>query len=254
MSQAKTTYQTYTSDESVAKEYARRQARFSETPMESEKILIEIAKKAVRDLGGDALRLSLIDLGCSTGNFLYHLKNAVPGLTLTGLDLMESIVAAAQRDPRLEGVNITRQDMLAVDDDQQYDITVFNKSLCFFTEEQHQLAMRNAAKITKPGGVLIIFDWMTPWFQDLEILEKTKWHKDGLRIFYRSYDTMTRSAGQAGFGDPTFQPFDIPIDLAASSDLTDHATFTVQSQSGERLQFRGCLSQPWCFMTARLGE
>jgi hypothetical protein len=54
----------------------------------------------------------------------------------------------------------------------------------------------------------------------------------------------------AGFAEPRFTPFEIGVDLPDNGPASI-STRTVTARDGRRLQFRGCLSQPWCHMAVR---
>ena len=63
---------------------------------------------------------------------------------------------------------------------------------------------------------------------------------------------------ESGFDDVQFAPFEIPIDLPRGRTVGDNESgfedlnsYTVRSEAGDRLLFRGTLFQPWCHLIAR---
>lgn len=122
----------------------------------------------------------------------------------------------------------------------------------FFPDAEFDLVIGNISKALKSGGNLVIFDWFHPVTQDLEIIERSEPYPDGWRIFVRSYDFVSRYLSKHGFQSIEFTPFEIPIDIARPDDRTNVATYTVRTDTGSRLQFRGVMFQPWAFTTACL--
>lgn len=63
-------------------------------------------------------------------------------------------------------------------------------------------------------------------------------------------DMVTRILAEAGFSNPDYRPFVLPIDLPLKND-GELVTYTVAIDGGQRLPFRGALSQPWCHLVAK---
>src|SRR5262245_24789721 len=98
------------------KEYSERynqyQQRYADEPREGDKKLIDLVRRAAagRLTAGQPVRL--LDIGCSTGNLLFHLKSAMPALNLTGGDLDSSAIAVCRSNPRLSGIQFEMMDVL----------------------------------------------------------------------------------------------------------------------------------------------
>jgi hypothetical protein len=116
-------------------------------------------------------------------------------------------------------------------------------------DEGFQKAGRCIFETLAPGGVFVCFDLFHPWEQDLAIVEKSRAFPEGLPLHFRSYASVTALLQKAGFAKMEFHPFQIPIDLP-KPDLNQITTFTEKLADGSRLQFRGCLSQPWNHLVA----
>lgn len=72
-------YTDYVTDDSFQDRYSEYEQRCLEEPKESDKVLVSMVSEFTR---GRESECSLLDIGCSTGNFLRHLRSALPGLQL----------------------------------------------------------------------------------------------------------------------------------------------------------------------------
>src|SRR5205823_10590381 len=129
--------------------------------------------------------------------------------------------------------------------DRRFDIVTCNKVLPFFPEGEFDRVIGNIAHVLRGGGALIVFDWFHPFDQDLESVERSEPFPEGWRIFVRSYDFVSRYLRKHRFHDIEFTPFEIPIDMPKPDDPADVKTYTVRTDTGKRLQFRGVMYQPW---------
>ena len=243
-------YQSYVTDQHFLDEYNAYQAKYSKQLRESDKVLIGLVREIIERRNAAGGRMHLLDVGCSTGNLLLHLKRLLPHLSLSGCDLAESSLAECRGNPDLEGVNFELLDLLSMPSNTQYDIVTINAVLYMMDDAQFKTALRNVAGSLRPGGTLIVFDFFHPYPQDLQIIEKSKSHPEGLRLRFRPMAQAEEALAVAGFVNPSFRPFTLPIDLTPSGVLGDLITFTVSVADGRKLPFRGTLFQPWCHLTA----
>lgn len=243
-------YRAYVSDETFMTGYAEYQKRYAAEPRESDKAMIARIRRILDGEVRSGRRPALLDVGCSTGNFLRHLKAAAPGIDLTGGDLVPAILEKNRRDPALEGIRFEEVNVLEIGRPAAFDVVVANAVLYLLTNEEFERAVASVAAALKPGGRLIGFDWYIPFEQDLAIVERSETHPDGLSIHARPYAFAERVLRSAGFDDVRFDPFEIPIDLPKPDRPGDMGTYTVRTAAGGRMQFRGALHQPWCFLTA----
>jgi len=243
-------YREYVTDEAFLRDYNAYQAKYAQQIRESDKILIGLVRDILQQRTSAKGPLRLLDIGCSTGNLLLHLKRLLPALDLTGGDLAESSLAECRVNPELAGVAFQTLDVLDLATDARYDIVTVNAVLYMMADEQFQQALRNIARALEPGGTLIVFDFFHPFEQDLTINEVSKTHPNGLRLRFRPIARAQQALRAAGFENPAFRPFSLPIDLPRNPDDSELITYTVATADGVRMPFRGTLFQPWCHLTA----
>src|SRR5260221_5865018 len=111
-------YEKYVKDEAFLAYYNDYQKRYAGQIAERDKVLLGLVAEKTRGQG------SLLDVGCSTGNLLLHLKRAFPEMTMTGADLAESSVAAAHANPELAGITFRLMDIIRIEG--QYDCITAN--------------------------------------------------------------------------------------------------------------------------------
>jgi SAM-dependent methyltransferase len=238
-------YRDYVEDSAHMREYSDYQQRYAETPRESDKVLIDLVREHAPEGG------SLLDIGCSTGNLLLHLSRLLPGLELHGADMASDVIAACRSDERLAGIDFHVENMLDMGLDRSFDVVTANAALMFFTPEELRRALSELGSIVSPGGHLIGFDYVQPFDAQVEIVETSRAFPNGLHFFFRSERQVRDDLDAAGFGDVTFQPFHVPIDLPRPDDPGDISSWTRRTDDGTRLSFRGSLYQPWCHFVAR---
>jgi SAM-dependent methyltransferase len=247
----KKTYLDYVKDDAHMQDYRRHQSRYSEKMRESDRVLVGHIEARL-GAAGDAGK-SLVDVGCSQGNLLFHLKRLLPGLQLHGIDLAAGILAQNRANPDLAGIEFTEMDMLAMPASRQYDLVVANAALMFFDAEQFDKAVRNLAGLVKPGGTFIAFDYFNPFEQEVTLTETSVLHPKGLTFSFRSYKVARAAVAAAGLNPPEFHPFHMPFDLPRSDDPSSVNSWTLGDQQGQRHSFRGSVYQPWCHLIATKG-
>jgi SAM-dependent methyltransferase len=243
-------YQDYVTDESFLEEYNAYQAKYASQMRESDKVLVGLIKDILAHRDSVAEHPRLLDVGCSTGNLLLHLKRLLPQLDLTGGDLAESSLNECRANPELAGIAFGVLDLLNLPQTASFDMVVINAVLYMMEDFQFELALKNIAGALKPGGTMIVFDFFHPYPQDLHILEVSKSHPVGLRLRFRPIAMAEKALTAAGFEKPVFRPFTLSIDLPPSGGEGDLITYTVPSADGRKLPFRGTLFQPWCHLSA----
>src|SRR6185437_12434951 len=82
-------YDRYVKDEAFLAYYNDYQKRYAGQIAERDKVLLGIVAEHTGGKG------KLLDIGCSTGNLLLHLRRAFPGLVLYGGDLAQSSIDEA---------------------------------------------------------------------------------------------------------------------------------------------------------------
>lgn len=250
------TYKEYATSEPLYHRYSRYQERYAGNMRDSDRVLVELVKEAALRLGSQSLRL--LDVGCSTGNLLRHLRTSCPEISLHGGDLMAPVVDECRGKPDMAGIDFQVMDIFHLPSDAPFDIIVVNAVLYLFDDEQFARAVASLGAALKPGGHLLVFDFFHPYQQNLSIIECSRSHPRGLTIHMRPMELTTRILRREGFPACDFRPFAITVDLLPGRTYGDNAdgfedlnTFTETAADGRRLLFRGALHQPWCHLVAR---
>jgi SAM-dependent methyltransferase len=237
--------------EYMAGDYSAYQQRYRSTPRESDLALIRLLRPEIDRLKSVGQTTHLLDIGCHTGNLLYHLKKNFPGLSLVGGDIFEEVLESCRVDPDLRCIEFRLMNVLNLADyGFQFDIIIANAVLHRFSDEEYAQAWESMAKVLRPGGIAVAFDFIHPFRQTIRIEEETDLHPEGLKLVMRGMAKAEKVAGGAGFTEVRFFPFEIGIDLQLESPTDPTHTYTVAAVSGKRMQFRGALFQPWCHMLA----
>ena len=196
-----------------------------------------------------------MDIGCSSGNLLYHLRQELPQIEMTGGDAFPEIIQHCKSNPALTGIDFEHMDLLDIQTSREFDIVVLSAVLQCFNEDEFDRAISGVPKLTKQKGCLLAFDWFHPFEQNLAITETSKNMPDGYSFYFRPYSRMRAALEGNHFENISFEPFLIPIDLPGPSNSTDITSYTIRSDQGDRLSFRGSLFQPWCHVMAqKVGE
>jgi len=246
-----TLYEQYPNDNEYIKSYIEYQRRYEKDARQSDMKLIELVSRVLAGYSEQNRQVRLLDIGCSTGNLLIHLKNAFPTLRLVGGDLSELSIANCKKNSALNGVELEVMDILRLGERAgYYDVITANAILYGFTDDLFESSLRSISEALTPGGSLVAFDFFHPWDQDVELVEKSAHFPQGHPLHFRSYATARKALQSAGLQEPQFSPFQIGIDLPDKGHASI-ATRTTMTKSGDRLLFRGCLNQPWCHLVAR---
>ncbi len=243
----RSTYRNVATDAEFRAAYNEYQSRYAKEPKESDKILLSLIGEALRNCKDP----KLLDIGCSTGNLLGHIRRAFPDVHLFGGDLAESSLAIAHEV--LPSVDFRKMDMLDLPFRGDLDIVTANAVTVYFTDEEYALAIQSVFRSLGPRGVYVAFEWLHDFDdQQLVITEKSPAHPDGLTFFFRPQAGARRVAMECGFSEITFRPFFIPIDIPLAERADGAiATHTLRTTEGRRLSMRGTLLQPWCFFVAK---
>ena len=247
----KQSYNDYVNDQTFMDDYAAYQTKYATTIRESDRVILQL----VAGLCQRATKpLALIDIGCSTGNLLLHLKNAGLPLSLSGGEMALSVLEQCESNLELSGIEFHVVNALDINRRQAFDIAIVNAVFYLFSPEEFTQSLASIYDCLKPGGSCVVFDFFHPYEQDLSITELSKTHEAGITLHMRPFSQVEALSKQIGFTTVTFQPFEIPIDLPRPAALNDIRSHTVKAESGVRLLFRGALYQPWCHLTLTKGE
>lgn len=239
------TYREYVADDDFISEYSEYQKRYADTIRESDRVILDLVRTETTEAP-----VTLLDIGCSTGNLLRHLKRAFPSLALVGGDLTPSVLARCREDPELEGIEFAELDILDLPA-ARYDVVVANAVLYLLQDDEYARAAESVAASLRAGGTFIAFDFFHPFEQDLAIRETSRTHPEGLTLHFRPFSQARAVFERAGFDRVEFHPFEIPVDLERPTDDAEILSYTVPAADGRRLLYRGTLFQPWCHFVAR---
>ena len=128
--------------------YREMSAERYENPKETFKFA---ASKVVEKRGSGGV-LSLVDVGCANGEFLYYFKGLVPRWSLYGRDFTPEYIEAARGFPGLNGVDFQVEDLF--DMDSSFDVVTMLGTFQVFPEFEAPLA--KLLQICKPGGLVIV--------------------------------------------------------------------------------------------------
>ena len=241
----------YVSDERFQTNYYEHQQRFADRPRDTDKVFIRLVRDIIQSHLPEVEHPKLLDIGCSAGNLLGHLKHAFPSLELTGGDLVTDILEKNRANPRLSGIDFKEMSVLELDSTEAYHIVTVSAVLFMLNDAEFARAIQQISKSLVPGGWFLAFDFVHPYDQDLEIIEKTESHRDGLVLYFRREPAVREVLTTHGFQTVSIEPFSISIDMPRSEGKWDMKSHTVMTEDGERLIFRGALSQPWCHIVAQ---
>jgi ubiquinone/menaquinone biosynthesis C-methylase UbiE len=138
--------------------------------------------------GRDQRKLALLDVGCGTGRFLDFTKQAWPRLHVLGLDMSDAYIRHAKRHLRRARTNfiVGKAEAIPVSDNRCDAVT------CIFLFHElppkvRRLAMRECARVLKPGGRLVLLDSLQrgdqPDYEGLLELFPRNYHEP----YYSSY-------------------------------------------------------------------
>ena len=97
-------YSKYVTDNSLIGRYSEYQDKYKQDARKSDLVAIDLVRQA---LGGlDKGRV--LDIACSTGNFLRHLRHAMPGLQLVGADLAHAFIEKCRADKLATWPRVTK--------------------------------------------------------------------------------------------------------------------------------------------------
>jgi cyclopropane fatty-acyl-phospholipid synthase-like methyltransferase len=233
-------FSSYPHDEKHMAHYIEWHKQYSENIRESDRLIIQM-------LAMTGNNKSILDIGCSTGNLLRHIKKAFRS-ELTGGDLSETQLEACRADPELQGIAFEKMDILDLPKE-RYDVIIANAILYGFDRENFAKALRSIHASLKPEGTLIAFDFFHSYNHDIEIIERTKTFPNGHPLNFRPIEPTRRLLESIGFGKTAFQPFMLPRSIKLNAPWGSVASRTVWTDT-ETLLFRGVLFQPWCHMSA----
>jgi SAM-dependent methyltransferase len=234
-------FETYPNDARHMADYIAYQRRYATDIRESDKGILDIIARLP---GAD-----LLDIGCSTGNLLRHIRNSFPRLSLTGGDLSDMQLEECRRDQTLAGIKFEKLDIRDLPQD-AFDLVVANAILYGFSDDSFRQCVQSIGRSLRAGGHFIAFDFFQPFVQEVDIVERSAAFPHGHPLHFRSFGHTEQVLSSNGFDSVSFKPFEIKIDLPRPG-AESIVSYTVKTQDEARLLFRGSLFQPWCHLIAK---
>ena len=244
----KDNYKKYVTDDETLVKYNEYQKKYRTNIRDSDKKIIDI----ISNLSKLDKNPSILDIGCSTGNLLYHIQNKFPSATLFGGDLSQTSIEICKRDEDLKKISFSTKDMLNINESDKYDLIIVNAVTYLFSWEEYDKAIQSIFAALKKGGYLIDFEWLHPFdVQDLTIYETNEWNPNGMKMHIRPYKKVSEYLKKAGFSSINFEAFEISKELPCLGFDKDTTSYTKKDLEGKNMLFRGILYQPWCHMIAQ---
>jgi len=241
-------FEVFKKDTEFNLKYINYQKKYQKNIRESDKKLIEkinfLKQKDAK------FKYRILDVGCSTGNLLYHIKSLFPDLSLSGLDFEPVVIDSCKLDSNLNDIKFTVGSSLEMGHlfSENFNIIILNATVVHMNDKEFSKTISEAFKILTPGGSLMMFDYFNPFDQNVEIIERSSYGSgQGIPLYFKSYNLTKSILLEAGFDNIEFNPFLMPFDLPFNKD--DHnnlSTYTLKTDSGDRISMRGSLFQPWC--------
>lgn len=240
-------YKKHTQDRPYFRRYIKYQNRYSKKIRESDRWILSFLKSKLRQ----NKKLSILDVGCSTGNLLFHLRQRYPRHVYSGGDLSDLQLSHNRCAKHLRQIEFFKMDVLKFRPRKKYDVILCNAVLYGFSPPLFVRALKNISRSLHPGGVFLNFEFYHPWKQQLEIIEKSSDFPEGHPLYFRPISQVRAMTAGAGFSRSRFYPFRIPIPLVQPSYRNSSLRSYTVTGGKNRSIFRGALCQPWCFFVAR---
>ena len=123
--------------------------------------------RAVLERAGIAAGTTVLDVGCGTGVFLRLASDA--GARVAGVDASEALLELARRRVPKADLHLGDLQLLPFDNDRFDVVTGFNS---FFFAVDIVTALREAGRVARPGGRVVVQVWGRPDRCDLEAMKE----------------------------------------------------------------------------------
>tara|TARA_B100000315_G_C14541735_1_gene571255 strand:+ start:343 stop:1083 length:741 start_codon:yes stop_codon:yes gene_type:complete len=134
-------------------------------------------------------KVSLLDIGCATGEFIYYLQSVFPEFEFTGIDVSDKLLSKASiKMPNNRFRNVSIIDSPYNNLKVKYDFVTMCGVLCIFDNAERVL--RNAFELVKRGGKLYVFGAFNNYPLDVvmryKLSHETTW-RSAVNIFSEQY-------------------------------------------------------------------
>ncbi len=153
----------------------------------------------------------LLDLGCGTGLELDCIFQRFPQLTVTGIDLSESMLQRLKEKHGDRELSLICADYFEYEyEAEKYDMVISFESLHHFTAEKKLGLYRKIYCTLKPGGCFVECDYIACCDEEEQIL----------------YQESQRKRIKEGIAEGQFIHFDTPLTLEHEVEVIKKAEFT----------------------------
>lgn len=118
---------------------------------------------ALAHWAGDRRELDVLDLGCGSAALGLSVVRAFPTARLTGVDaagVLHTARANAERTGVVDRSRWIAGDLFDVALDERYDLVILSQVLHVLSDEQVARALARVAALLRPGGHLVVHDYM----------------------------------------------------------------------------------------------
>jgi len=191
--------------------------------------------------------ITVLDACCGIGDLIYFLTQLNPNAHFTGVDKAEFLIEEA----RTHNSNATFEpgDIYALAD--QFGANSFDLSVCKQTLSwlpSYEKPVEELMAVTRRAVFIssLFYDGRID-FETRVREHTTEAGRDGYNAFYNvySFPIFREFCLERGAKDVVGFDFNIRLDLPRPANPDRMGTYTVQLQSGKRLQISGALLMPW---------
>jgi len=203
---------------------------------ENFKFIVKHANKFINSISSPQHHLSILDIGCATGDLLFYLSKTFPQARLVGIDVMPELLERAKNE--VPDVTFIRSDILnkkslPVD---KFDV-IFMVGIHTIFDDVFQV-FDNAISLLKDKGRLYVFSFFND--SDIDTLVKvrpsstnTSWQLGWNLFSKKSIKDYIKNKGMSC----KFIDWEMPIDVPKSHDPLRSWTF--KDIQGKRLVING---------------
>lgn len=203
--------------------------------------------------GSEGNALTMVDMGCATGDFVAFLDKEFPGQECLGVDYHSELVNAAEtKYPQLQFRHGSILESSTLEPSSVDVLTVLGVLSMF---DDIEPALKNCASWLRPGGILIVFNCFNPFPIDTWMrFERLDWGQ-GLEVGWNipSQEKTRRILEINGLEATHFDDFIVDFDRAPSED-DPVRSWTVQINDKKMLINGLWILHPFKFLVATKAE
>jgi len=190
------------------------------------------AVRMIKSFGAESI--SLLDVGCANGAFLFYAKKHLNIKTSAGIDISEEQLKTAARampDVSFNVVDILKNGCMV---SEKYDVVTCLGVISAFDELRTPLDY--LLKSVKPGGSLIVFDPVNPY--DVDVLMRYKRCSESEDLYRPAFNIRGKTTWLSTVQElqpnakVCFDNFEMPFDIKKTDDPM--RAWTIETSEKER--------------------